>query len=120
MGMGGVQMQMIARTILVDELTGSAFITGVVAMGFAPVMFVLALFGGVAGDRLERRCLIQASQGLLGVMALSVGILILAGAVHWTHLLVASMIQGGLFAFQMPARQAVIPKLVGKDRKSVV
>ena len=30
-------------------------------------------------------------------------------------MLVASMIQGALFSFQMPARQAILPLIVGKE-----
>lgn len=115
LGMGGFQMQGIARILLVDDLTGSAFITSVVAMGFAPTMLIMSLFGGVAGDRLERRRVIQVSQAASGLLALIVGILIFTDAVHWVHLLIASLIQGVTFAFQMPARQAILPKLVGKD-----
>jgi predicted MFS family arabinose efflux permease len=116
LGMGGFQMQTIARTILVDDLTGSAFLTGLVAMGFAPTMLLMSLFGGVAGDRLERRTLIQATQLVGAAIVLVIGILILTGAIHWVHLLVASMAQGATFAFHMPARQAVLPKLVGQDK----
>jgi len=115
-GMGGMQMQTIARTILVDDLTNSAFITGIVAMGFAPTMLIFSLFGGVAGDKMERRGLIQASQGAAGLLALVIGVLIAAGAIHWTHMLAASMVQGVLFAFQMPARMAALPVLVGGHR----
>ena len=109
-------MQTIARTLLVDDLTGSAFITGMVGMGFAPTMLIFSLFGGVAGDKAERRGLIQASQGAAGLLALAIGLLIVTGAIHWTHMFAASMIQGVLFAFQMPARQAVLPILVGGHR----
>lgn len=68
-GMAGMQMMMIARTILVDELTGSAFLTGLVTMGFAPTMLLTALFGGVAGDRMERRTVIQATQAASAVLS---------------------------------------------------
>jgi MFS family permease len=114
LGMGGFGMQSIARTVLVDDLTGSAFITSLVAMGFAPTMLVMSLFGGVAGDRMDRRLVIQVSQGAAAALALVVAILIFTGAVHWVHLLIASMLQGVTFAFQMPARQALVPHLVGK------
>ena len=116
LGMGGFNMQMIARTMLADDLTGSAFLTGLVSMGFAPSMLILALFGGVAGDRTERRLLIQMTQIAHGVTALVVAILIITGVIHWWHLLAVSIFQGALFAFQMPARQAAIPHLVGKDQ----
>ena len=90
-------MQMIARTILVDDLTGSAFLTGLVSMGFAPSMLILALFGGVAGDRIERRLLIQITQIAHGVTALVVAILIISGVIHWGHLLAVSIFQGAHF-----------------------
>ena len=115
LGMGGFQMQTIARTVFVDDLTGSAFITGIVAMGFAPTMLIMSLFGGVAGDRLERRLVIQISQGAAAAPALIIAILIATGSIHWIHLFFASMLQGVTFAFQMPARQAILPKLVGKE-----
>lgn len=116
LGMGGFTMQTIARTILVDDLTGSAFITGLVTMGFAPTMLLMSLFGGVAGDRLERRTLIQATQLVGALLVLVIGVLILLDVIHWVHLLIASMAQGATFAFHMPARQAVLPKLVGQDK----
>ena len=109
LGMAGFQMQSIARTIFVDELTHSAFITSIVGMGFAPTLLIFSLVGGVVGDRVERRMVIQASQAAAAFLALTIATLIAVNMIHWTHLLVASMIQGALFSFQMPARQAILP-----------
>ncbi len=116
LGMAGFQMQSIARTIFVDELTHSAFITSIVGMGFAPTLLIFSLVGGVVGDRMERRAVIQASQAAAALLALTIATLIAVDIIHWIHLLVASMIQGALFSFQMPARQAILPLIVGKDR----
>ena len=116
LGMAGFQMQSIARTIFVDELTHSAFITSIVGMGFAPTLLIFSLVGGVVGDRVERRMVIQASQAAAAFLALTIATLIAVNMIHWTHLLVASMIQGALFSFQMPARQAILPTIVGKKR----
>jgi len=115
LGMGGFTMQTIARTVFVDDLTGSALITGIVAIGFAPSMLIMSLFGGVAGDRLERRMVIQISQGAAAILALIIAVLIATDSIHWIHLFFASLLQGVTFAFQMPARQAILPKLVGKE-----
>ena len=115
-GMGGMQMQMIARTILADELTQSAFLTSIVGLGFAPSMLILSLFGGVAGDKMEKRILIQLSQLSSALLAAVIGVLILTDVIIWQYLLIASVLQGATFAFQMPARQAIIPKLVGQDK----
>ena len=116
--MGGMQMQMLARGYLVYDLTDSASLLGVVNAGAAAPMLLLALFGGVVADRLERKRVIQAGQGLAGLLALVVGVAIAAGAISWYYLLAASVVQGSLFAFMMPARQAIIPQLVGRGQLS--
>lgn len=114
--MGGFQMQMIARGILVYDLTDNAALTGIVAMGFAPSLLVVSLFGGVLGDRMERRTLIQIGQTVNALIAGVVAVLVITGAIEWWHLFGVAMVQGAMFSLQMPARQAAIPKLVGKER----
>lgn len=116
LSMGGFQMQMIARGILVYDLTNDAALTSIVAMGFAPSLLVVSLFGGVLGDRMERRTLIQIAQGVNALAAGFVAFLLIANLVEWWHLLLISLVQGAMFALQMPARQAAIPRLVGKER----
>jgi MFS family permease len=115
-GMAGMQMMTIARTILVDELTGSAFLTGLVTMGFAPTMLITALFGGVAGDRMERRTVIQATQLASALLSGAIAVLIAFDVITWVHLLIQSLLQGVTFAFMMPARQAIIPRLVRREQ----
>ncbi len=113
--MGSIQMQSVARSYLTYDITSSPFILGVVNAGFALPMLSLALFGGAIADRLERRRVIQASQAFAGLIALYIGLTVTAGIVTWAHLLVASMLQGIVFSFMMPARQAIIPQLVGRS-----
>jgi MFS family permease len=116
LAMGGFQMQMVARGILVYDMTNDPFITGIVGMGFAPSLLVVSLYGGVLGDRVERRLLIQLSQAANGVAAGIVAFLIISNSLAWGHLFAVSLAQGAMFALQMPARQAAIPSLVGKDQ----
>ena len=116
LAMGGVQMQMTARGILVYDLTDEAVLTGIVSLGFAPSMLILSLFGGAFGDRLERRTILQATQLGGAIMAAILAVLITTGLINWVHLLIASVLQGAMFAFQMPARQAMIPRMVGKEQ----
>jgi MFS family permease len=114
--MGGFQMQMVARGILVYQMTDDALITGLVGLGFAPSLLIVSLYGGVLGDRMERRLLIQLSQAGNGLLAGAVAVLMFTGNLAWGHLLTVSVLQGAMFALQMPARQAAIPSLVGKDQ----
>ncbi len=116
--MGGFQMQMVVRGIYVYDLTDDRIITSVVALGFAPSLLVVSLYGGVLGDRMERRLLIQLSQLLGGALAAVVAVLMITELINWGHLLIVSVIHGAMFALQMPARQAAIPSLVPKAQMS--
>ncbi len=112
--MGGVQMQMIARGYLVYELTERPLLLGIVNGGSAIPILLLSLWGGAIADRVDRKKIIQGGQALNAAIALVVTVLIATGLVHWTHLLTASMLQGGMWSFMMPARQAIIPEIVGQ------
>lgn len=111
---GASQIRMVASGYLAYELTGSPLLLSVVAMGYAVPMLTLALVGGVVADRFERRRLVQAAQGMFSAVALFVGVSIQLGAVTWMHLLIASALQGALWAILVPARQAMIPGIVGR------
>ena len=113
--MGGMQMQMIARGYLTYDLTSSPLLLGLVNAGFALPMLGLALFGGAIADRMNRKRVIQLGQAGAAAIGLFIAVSISAGVVTWYHLLAASMFQGVVFSFLMPARQAIIPQLVGQD-----
>ena len=114
--MGAMQMQMIARGYLTYDLTGSPALLGIVSAGFALPMLMLALFGGAFADRLERKRIIQLGQVGAGLIALFVAVSVTTDTVTWYHLLAASMLQGAVFSFLMPARQALIPQIVGQGQ----
>ena len=111
----GIQMQMIVRSYLAYDITESPFILGLVNAGFAIPMLSLALFGGAVADRMERKRVIQAGQLTSVVLALFIGVSVFTETITWVHLFGVSMVQGAIFSFVMPARQALVPHLVGKD-----
>ncbi len=113
--MAGMQMQSIARGYLVYDITSSALLLGLVNVGFAVPMLILSLFGGVAADRIDRKRLIQLCQALAASVSLAIAVTISMDAVTWVHLFIASILHGVVFAFMVPARQALIPQLVGGD-----
>ena len=114
--MGGMQMQMLARGYLVYDLTGSAALLGFVSAGMAIPMLFLAPFGGVIADRVERKRLIQVGQFIVAIFALVIGAAIFTDRIQWYHLLTVSILQGTVWTFMMPARQAIIPQIVGPER----
>lgn len=113
--MAGNQATSIAAGYLTYELTGSAFLLGIVSMGFAVPMLTLSLFGGALSDRIPRRRIIQIGQVLIVTSVAAVAVAIAFDVVGWTHLIVASAIQGVAFAFVVPARQSLIVDIVGDD-----
>jgi len=112
--MAGFQIQMTVRGILVYDITANAFITGVVSAGFAPSLLLFSMFGGVLGEKVNKKRLIQFSQSVNMVQSVIIGALIFFDLLHWSHLLLVSVSQGAMFAIQVPARQSLIPDLVGK------
>ena len=114
--MAGTQMQMLAQSYLVYDITGSASVLGIINLGIAVPMLTIPLFGGVVADRFEKKTIIQVAQLVAGVLAILVGVAIDFEVIAWQHLLVCSMVTGGLWAFMMPARQAIIPQLVGPEK----
>ncbi len=113
--MAAIQMQMIAQSYLVFDLTGSPALLGLVNSGFAIPMLGLALFGGALADRLDRKKIIQIGQIGFLLTALAVAVTVQMGAVTWYHLFAASMVMGAVFSFIGPARQAMIPDLVSRQ-----
>ncbi len=114
--MGGMQMQMLARGYLVYDLTGSASLLGFVSAGMAIPMLFLAPVGGAVADRVERKRLIQVGQLIVAALAVIIGVTISTGWVQWYYLMAASILQGAVWTFMMPARQAIIPQIVGPER----
>ena len=114
--MAGMQMQMLARSYLVYDITNSPAILGIVAAGSAVPMLGFSLFGGAFADRFDRRRIIQAGQASFALLALAVAIVIVTDRVTWVYLLIAAVIQGIAFSFMMPARQSIIPQLVPREQ----
>ena len=113
--MAAMNMQMIARSWYMYELTNSATMLGAVGLGSALPMLTVSLFGGVLADRMKKKTILLAGQLATGLVALGIAISISVGTISWVHLLVAGFLQGLVMSLMMPARQALIYELVGED-----
>lgn len=111
--MGATQMQMLVRGYLTYELTESDWLVGIVSAGGTLSVLLFALFGGALADRVERRRLIQVGQTANALLAVAVGVAIHFGIIAWYYLLAAAVLQGVMWSFLAPARQAFVPQLVG-------
>ena len=108
--------QMIVRSYLAYDLTDSAFALGLVNLVVAIPMLIVSPFGGVIADRVERRRLIMACQALLIVNELIVLALIVSGVIAFWHLVAVAVVMGCIFPFMMPARQAMVVNVIGRER----
>jgi MFS family permease len=107
--------QFLVRSILAWDLTHSELSLAAVNLAVAIPMLLVSPFGGVVADRVEKRGLIMAGQALLLCNELAVLALLVSGSLQFWHLLVAVFFMGCLFPFIMPARQAIVANIVGKQ-----
>jgi MFS family permease len=115
MQMAAMNMQMMARSWFMYELTGSAVMLGAVGLGSALPMLTVSLFGGVLADRIRKKSILVAGQLASALVALGIAVSITVGAISWIHLFAAALLQGLVMALMMPARQALIYELVGEN-----
>lgn len=111
-----MQTQFIAQGFLTYDLTGSATSLGVVSMGWGLGQLPFALVAGVAADRFHKRWLMVGSQGTMAMMALLTAVLIQTGTIAVWHIFAISVVSGAIFTFNVPARQAWLPELVGRQQ----
>jgi MFS family permease len=107
------QMSQVAVGYAAFGLTGSAATLGIVSLASGLPQLFLGLVGGVAADRMSRRAVLLGTQSTLALAALGLAVLAISGWLQVWHLVVAGLVQGCAFAFNMPSRQALIGELVG-------
>ncbi len=111
----GTWMQSVAQSWLVYSLTHSATALGaVVAVQTLPVL-VLGPYAGVVADRVDKRKLMVALQGLMGVQALVLGLLTVFNLVTFWEVLLLAAVLGINNAFENPSRQAFVLEMVGSE-----
>ncbi len=111
----GTWMQTTAQAWLVLTLTNSPTTLGlVVALQTIPVM-LLGPYGGVIADRVDKRRLMVVLQSMMGLQALVLGLLSVFGIVRLWEICVLAVVLGLNNTFEMPARQAFVREMVGKD-----
>lgn len=111
----GTWMQMIAESWLVYRLTGSALLLGTVGFVNKIPTFFLASVGGTVADRYSRHRIVIATQASSLVLAFILAALTLTHTVQVWHVMVLATMLGIVNAFDMPARQAFIVEMVGKE-----
>ena len=108
-------MTQVAQAWLVLVLSDSALYVGLVAaVGTLPIL-VLALLGGVVADRTDRRRLVLVTQAASTAQSLALFAIVVLDVATVGQVMVLALAQGVVNAFDIPARQAMLIDLVGRD-----
>jgi MFS family permease len=110
----GTWMQNVAQDWVVLDLThNSGTALGITtALQFLP-MLLLGLWGGVFADRHDKRRVMIATQAVQGMLAFSLGILVVTGLVQVWMVFLFAFALGMTTVFDLPARQAFVVEMVG-------
>src|SRR5438552_14082026 len=111
----GTWMQQIAQSWLVYRLTQSAALLGLVSFAGQIPVFLFAPIGGAVADRVSRHRIVVLTQTAAMALAFILAALTLSGAVRVWHLFVLTTLLGIVNAFDIPARQAFMVDMVGRD-----
>jgi MFS family permease len=118
--LAGTWMQSVAQSWLVWRLTRSSEMLGLVNfLGQVPV-FLFGIWAGSIADRHPRRAVVLATQTNAIVQATILAALTLSGLVRPWHVLVLSAMLGMSYAFEIPARQALLADLAGEDMPNAI
>lgn len=108
----GTWMQRIALPWLVYQLTGSAFLLGLVGFAGQIPTLLLGPVAGVMTDRWNRYNILIVTQILAMIQAFVLVVLYFTGAIQVWHIVLLGFFLGSINAFDMPARQAFVVDMV--------
>ena len=111
----GTWMQSIAQSWLVYRLTHSAELLGLVSFAGQIPVFLFAAVGGAAADRTSRHRIIVWTQTAAMLLAFVLAALTLSGRVLVWHIFALAAALGVVSAFDIPARQAFVADMVGRE-----
>jgi MFS family permease len=111
----GTWMQSVAMPWLALELTHSGLLVGLVlAAQFTPVL-IGGPFGGVVADRYLKRNVLLATQSLFTIPSFALFAVSATGHAQYWMIIVAAFATGAINMFDVPARQAFVIEMVGRQ-----
>ncbi len=113
--MVGSNMQQWALFWHISELSRNPIAVSVVGGVRFVAVLCFSLIGGLVADRYNRRLILFTTQSILTLSALALSVLTFTGVIQLWHIYVITAIQASASAFDLPARQALVPNLVTRD-----
>jgi MFS family permease len=111
-----LSMWTVVAGVLVLDLTDSALAVTLLSFWRRAAQLSIGSFAGPIGDRLGRRTTILYTQGLILVALTVILLLFFAGQLSPWHMGVAAFLIGAAWSVDLPARNALVPDLVGREQ----
>lgn len=111
----GTQMSGLAMGWQIYQLTHDPLMLGLTGLFSVVPLLLFSLYGGVVADALDRRRLLLVTQVILLSASAVLAATTFTGTIAVPILLGVAAIQGGVSAFNNPARSALIPSLVPRE-----
>ena len=112
----GRQVTVVAVPFQVFLLTRSSFAVGLVGLANLGPLVGLSLAGGAIADAVDRRKLLLVTQVLLALTSVGLALNAMAGKPALWPPYVLSSLAAGLQGVDLPTRNAMMPKMVGRER----
>ena len=111
----GSQMQQWVLFWHISQLSREPIAVSIVGGVRFVAVLAFSLVGGLVADRYNRRAILFLTQSVAMLVALALGILTLLGVIQLWHIYVLTAIQAAAMAFDLPARQSLVPNLVPRE-----
>jgi MFS family permease len=108
----GTQMQIWALFWHIRELTDQPIALGGIGAARILPVILFSLIGGAVADAYNRRAIMFLTQTFAALIALTLGLLTDFGHISLWHIYALTALQAVALAFDLPARQALVPNLV--------
>ena len=108
----GTQMQQWALFWHISQISRDPIAVSVVGGVRFLAVLMFSLVGGLVADRYNRRAIMLITQLTSMSTALILGVLTLSGEIQLWHIYALTGVQAAAMAFDLPARQSLVPNLV--------
>ena len=111
----GTQMQQWALFWHISQLSKDPIAVSVVGGVRFLAVLAFSLVGGLIADRYNRRMIMFITQTTSMAVAVSLGLLTISGDIKLWQIYSLTAIQAAAMAFDLPARQSLVPNLVPRE-----
>jgi MFS family permease len=111
----GTQMQQWALFWHISQLSKDPIAVSIVGGVRFVAVLCFSLVGGLVADRYDRRKILLITQITAMLVAICLGLLTYSGYIQLWHIYLLTGIQAAAMAFDLPARQSLVPNLIPRD-----